>query len=170
MRQRAEQLGELQVVVGQEGVFAAVERFEPPGVVVEVGRGFVGGRECAPVLVLPAFRVVEAHVAHRLAGAVGMADVGGEFHRAVRGEDPRAVALRAFDEVFAQIDDAPALRQMPEVLHRGEVCRRKDRHARAAPRGPASGSVHSPFRLMSSTRRSSASSCGMSRSTTSRPL
>ena len=62
--------------------------------------------------------------------------------------------------MFAQINDAPAAHQVCEVLDRGQVCERQDRH----------GSTHSPSALISSTRRSSASCCGMLRATTVRPL
>ena len=89
-----------------------------------------------------------------------MTHVDGQLHHPVRSEDTGAVALRALHEMLAQVDDAPAAQQVREVLDRGQVCERQDRH----------GSTHSPSALISSTRRSSASSCGMLRATTVRPF
>ena len=112
------------------------------------------------MLVLPAFGVIEAHVAHRLAGAVGVADVDGEVHHPVGGQYPRTVALGALHEVLAEVHDTTAAQEVREILHRGEVCEGKDGH----------GSIQFPLAFISSTSRSRASSCGMLRSTTSRPL
>ena len=81
------------------------------------------------MLVLPAFGVVEAHVAHRLAGTVGMADVDGEFHHPVGGENPGPVALGTLHEMLAEVHDAAAAHQVREILHRREVCKGKDRHS-----------------------------------------
>ena len=74
------------------------------------------------MLMLPAFGVVDAHVAHRLAGTVGIADVDGEFHHPVGGQNPGPVALRTLHEVLAEVHDAAAAQKMREILHRGEVC------------------------------------------------
>ena len=71
---------------------------------------------------LPAFGVVDAHVAHRLAGTVGIADVDGEFHHPVGGQNPGPVALRTLHEVLAEVHDAAAAHEVREILHRGEVC------------------------------------------------
>ena len=160
MRQRTEQFEQSAVVIGQKSVLPAVERLEIFGVEIEIGRSLVRSDQRAPMLVLPAFRIVDPHVAYGLAGTVGMTHVDGQLHHPVRSEDTGAVALRALHEMFAQIDDAPAAQQVREVLDRGQVCERQDRH----------GSTHSPSALISSTRRSSASCCGMLRATTVRPL
>ena len=112
------------------------------------------------MLVLPAFGVVETHVAHPLAGTVGIADMHGQLHHAVRGQYPRTVALGTLHEVLAEVHDATAAQEVREILHRGKVCEGKHGH----------GSIQSPFVRISSTNRSRASSCGMLRSTTVRPL
>ena len=160
MRQRTEQFEQSAVVIGQKSVLPAVERLEIFGVEIEIGRSLVRSDQRAPMLVLPAFRIVDPHVAHRLAGPVGIAHMHRQLHHAVGGEDAGAVALRTLHEVFAQIDDAPSAQQVREVLGRGKICQGQNGH----------GSTQSPLSRISSTSRSSASSCGMLRSTTVRPL
>ena len=78
------------------------------------------------MLVLPAFGVVETHVAHRLAGTVGIADVDGEFHHPVGGQYPGPVALGTLHEVLAEVHDAAAAQEMREILHRRKVCEWQD--------------------------------------------
>ena len=158
------------------------------------------------MLVLPTFGIIEPHVAHRLPGTVGMRHVDRQFHRPVGRKNPGPVALRALDEMLAQVDDAPALHQAGEVADRRQIGKREEKHfvevkseklkakgklnnnrfyTRSRKRPFASKklftfhlsfftlfsvSSHSPCSLISAIRRSRASSCGMLRAMTSRPL
>ncbi len=80
------------------------------------------------MLVLPAFGIIEPHVAHRLPGTVGMRHVDRQFHRPVGRKNPGPIALRALDEMLAQVDDAPALHQTGEVADRGQIGKREEKH------------------------------------------
>ena len=67
------------------------------------------------MLVLPAFRIVETHVAHGLSRMVGVANVSRKFHDTVRGEDPRSVSLGTLYKVFTEIHNAIVAEQAGKV-------------------------------------------------------
>ena len=64
-------------------------------------------------------------VAHGLPGTVGVADMHGQLHHAVRGQYPRTVAFGTLHEVLAEVHDAAAAQEVREILHRRKVCKRQ---------------------------------------------
>ena len=91
---------------------------------------------------LPALGVVDTHVAHRRARAVGPHGLHRQREYAAGREDVRAVALRALDEVFAAVDHARPLRPTGAVFDAGQIGCGKNRHLgsyRFATAAPSAG-------------------------------
>ena len=129
--QFGERLQNTEIVVEQEFVAPSVKGLEAGGVVIEIGRRLVGRDQRRPMLMLPAFRVVDAHVAHRCARTVGAHGLHRQFQYAARRENACAVAFGAFDEVLAAVDRTPFLRPVGAVFDAGQIGCGKDRHVRS---------------------------------------
>ena len=82
-------------------------------------------RPMPPMLVLPAFGIVDSHVAHGSAGAVGVADLHGQHHRAVGRQDGGAVPFRPLNKMLARVDDATARPHRSEPRHGGQIGERE---------------------------------------------
>lgn len=118
----------------------AVERFEIFGVKIEIGRSLVRSGQRTPMLVL-AFRIVDPHVAHWLAGTVaGIAHMHRrQFHHAVGGENWARLRSERFTKCSPRSTTHPSAQQVRQYSTEGRYA--KGRMVMAPPSRRWPGSV-----------------------------
>ena len=81
------------------------------------------------MLVLPALRVVDSHVAHQHSWAVGIGDLNGERLQSVGSRYDGAVAVALFEVTLAEVDHAIIDQQMCKPLNITQIGQWKYRAA-----------------------------------------
>ena len=81
------------------------------------------------MLVLPTFGIIEPHSRTGCRGRLAVRHVDRQFHRPVGRKNPGPVALRALDEMLAEVDDAAAAHQLGEIAHRRQIGTREKNHS-----------------------------------------
>lgn len=81
------------------------------------------------MLVLPAFRVVDPHVAHQHSWAVGIGHLNGERLQSVGSRYDSAVAVALFEVTLAEVNHAIIYKQMCKPLNITQIGQRKYRAA-----------------------------------------